>query len=137
VIASRAVVRPSIEGRVRTVAHADLNSVLQGAAAIVHHGGIGTTAQAARAGVPQVIVANRFDQPDNAVRVAQLGLGGAVLRDHPPAKQVLDVLRQVLASRHVAQQVATASGLLRGQDAIGDAASLLLARSRRIMRAAP
>lgn len=44
-------------------------------AAIVHHGGAGTTAAAARAGVPQVIVAQIADQPYWAGRVEALGIG--------------------------------------------------------------
>jgi vancomycin aglycone glucosyltransferase len=46
-------------------------------AAIVHHGGAGTTATAARAGVPQVVVAQIADQPYWASRVAALGIGVA------------------------------------------------------------
>lgn len=46
-------------------------------AAIVHHGGAGTTAAAARAGVPQVVVAQIADQPYWASRVAALGIGVA------------------------------------------------------------
>jgi len=41
----------------------------------VHHGGIGTTAEALRAGVPQVIVPLAYDQFDNAARVTALRTG--------------------------------------------------------------
>ena len=44
----------------------------------MHHGGIGTTAEALRAGVPQVIVALAYDQFDNAARVEALGAGALV-----------------------------------------------------------
>jgi rhamnosyltransferase subunit B len=43
--------------------------------AVVHHGGIGTTAKAIAAGVPQLVVPRAHDQPDNAWRVERLGLG--------------------------------------------------------------
>jgi rhamnosyltransferase subunit B len=49
--------------------------VFRRATAVVHHGGIGTTAQALAAGVPQVVVPFAHDQPDNAVRLAALGVG--------------------------------------------------------------
>jgi len=49
--------------------------VLPRAAALVHHGGIGTTAQALAAGIPQLIMPMTFDQPDNAVRLRRLGVG--------------------------------------------------------------
>lgn len=44
-------------------------------AAIVHHGGIGTTAKAIASGVPQLIIPRSHDQPDNARRIVTLGLG--------------------------------------------------------------
>jgi vancomycin aglycone glucosyltransferase len=47
-------------------------------AAVVHHGGAGTTFAAARAGVPQVVVPMFSDQPYWARRVRALGIGTAV-----------------------------------------------------------
>ncbi|MBN1427924.1 MAG: glycosyltransferase family 1 protein [Anaerolineae bacterium] len=44
-------------------------------AACVHHGGMGTTTTALRAGVPQIIVPVMSDQPFWAERMAQLGVG--------------------------------------------------------------
>jgi vancomycin aglycone glucosyltransferase len=46
-------------------------------AAVVHHGGAGTTTTATRAGAPQVVVAQIADQPYWAGRVAELGIGVA------------------------------------------------------------
>lgn len=46
-------------------------------AAIVHHGGAGTTTAATTAGVPQVVVPQIVDQPYWAGRVAKLGIGAA------------------------------------------------------------
>ncbi|MFC9254130.1 glycosyltransferase [Amycolatopsis thailandensis] len=46
-------------------------------AAVVHHGGVGTTTAAARAGAPQVVVPQIADQPYFAGRVAELGVGVA------------------------------------------------------------
>lgn len=42
---------------------------------VVHHGGAGTTAAAARAGVPQVVVPHLLDQFYWAARVEKLGIG--------------------------------------------------------------
>src|SRR5262249_61568345 len=44
------------------------------AEAVVHHGGVGTTAQALRAGKPQLITPFAGDQPDNAMRMCRLGV---------------------------------------------------------------
>ena len=46
-------------------------------AAVIHHGGAGTTTAAARAGAPQLIVPQIGDQPYWADRVAELGIGVA------------------------------------------------------------
>jgi rhamnosyltransferase subunit B len=52
-----------------------LAALLPRVAALVHHGGIGTTAEALRAGTPQLVVPLAHDQFDNAARVAALGAG--------------------------------------------------------------
>lgn len=56
-------------------------ALLPKVAALVHHGGIGTTAQALRADVPQLVVPFGFDQFDNAARVEALGCGFASLAE--------------------------------------------------------
>ena len=60
---------------VRHFNYIPFSTVLPRAAAFVHHGGIGTTAQALAAGVPQLVVPLAHDQPDNAVRIRHLGVG--------------------------------------------------------------
>ena len=45
---------------------------------VVHHGGIGTAGQALRAGKPQLVTPFLGDQPDNAARLARLGLARVV-----------------------------------------------------------
>jgi rhamnosyltransferase subunit B len=52
-----------------------LSALLPRASALVHHGGIGTTAEALRSGTPQLISPFAWDQFDNAARVASLGAG--------------------------------------------------------------
>jgi rhamnosyltransferase subunit B len=55
--------------------YAPFSQVFPRAAAVVHHGGIGTTAQGLAAGVPQLVMPLAFDQPDNARRLERLGVG--------------------------------------------------------------
>lgn len=50
------------------------------ACAVIHQGGIGTTAQALRAGVPQLVMPYSHDQPDNAARIVRLGVGRQIAR---------------------------------------------------------
>jgi rhamnosyltransferase subunit B len=63
-----------LPGTVCHATYAPLGRFLHRAAAIVHHGGVGTTGQALAAGLPQLIVPQRHDQPDNAARLARLGV---------------------------------------------------------------
>ncbi len=44
-------------------------------AAVIHHGGAGTTANALRAGVPSVGIPGFYDQPFWSQRIASLGVG--------------------------------------------------------------
>lgn len=55
--------------------HVRFEDVFPHCAAIVHHGGIGTTAKAIASGRPQLIIPRSHDQPDNANRIVRLGLG--------------------------------------------------------------
>ena len=64
-----------LPAEVRHFDYIPFSAVLPRAAAFVHHGGIGTTAQAFAAGVPQLVVPLAHDQPDQAVRVKRLGVG--------------------------------------------------------------
>ena len=61
-------------------------------AAVVHHGGAGTTTAATRAGAPQVVVPRHYDQHYLARRVRELGIGAA----HPPAVPTTDSLAAAL-----------------------------------------
>jgi rhamnosyltransferase subunit B len=60
---------------IRAFPYVPFSRVLPRCAAISFHGGIGTLAQAIRAAVPQLVVPNAHDQPDNGQRIERLGLG--------------------------------------------------------------
>lgn len=66
------------------------------AAAIVHQGGVGTTAQAMRAGKPMLVMPYGFDQQDNAARVARLGMARVIARSRYSAKRVARQLEYLL-----------------------------------------
>jgi rhamnosyltransferase subunit B len=72
-----------------------LRSLLPHAAALMHHGGIGTTAEALRAGTPQLIIPLAHDQFDNAERVKALGVGARLDATRVTAQR-LEAALQVL-----------------------------------------
>lgn len=104
---------------------ADLAWLLPKAQAFVHHGGIGSTAQAVRAGIPQMVIPDRFDQPDNALRVATLGLGSAVLSDRRSGAEWGSLLLRTLASDHVRAQTRKARGLIERENAAESSARIV------------
>jgi rhamnosyltransferase subunit B len=72
------------------------------ACAIVHQGGIGTTAQALRAGRPTLIMPYSYDQPDNAARVKRLGTSRTIERKHYIAAIVAKELKALLENPNYA-----------------------------------
>ncbi len=66
------------------------------AAAIVHQGGVGTTAQGLNAGRPMVVVPFAHDQFDNAARVTRLGVARTLSRRRYRTESVARELRLVL-----------------------------------------
>lgn len=81
---------------VDTVSHAEL---FPNCAAIVHHGGAGTTTSAFRAGVPQIVVPHTLDQFYFARRVEDLGIGPKSLaKKQLSASALASRLREALHS---------------------------------------
>jgi rhamnosyltransferase subunit B len=72
--------------------HADLAYLLPKSRCLIHHGGIGTLAQAVKAGIPQIVRPRMYDQPANGVRVMLYGLGGSVATTHYNADMVANIL---------------------------------------------
>ncbi|WP_416136276.1 glycosyltransferase [Aquabacterium sp. A7-Y] len=102
-------------------AHAPFRALLPRAEALVHHGGIGTTAEALRAGIPQLIVPFAFDQFDNGVRVRELGVGECVKASRASPRRLAKVLGDVLSSSSLgARCAAVAEGFAgdKGLDAL-------------------
>jgi UDP:flavonoid glycosyltransferase YjiC (YdhE family) len=97
---------PSLPPGVIHIPYAPFSELLPRCAALVHHGGIGTTAQAMAAGVPQLIQPMSHDQPDNAERVKRLGIGDHVSVKRFRAGVVASKLRTLLESPEVASACA-------------------------------
>lgn len=72
--------------------------------AVVHQGGVGTTAQALRAGRPMLVVPFAHDQPDNAARVTRLGVARTLSRGRYRAERIARELSALLCNPTVAQR---------------------------------
>jgi UDP:flavonoid glycosyltransferase YjiC (YdhE family) len=98
-----------VPGNVRVESWIPQVAVMPHAAAVLRHGGSGTTRMALAAGVPVVIVPGFADQPRNAARVDELGAGIALPGWPEGLAGLGDAVRRVLGEpsyRHVAERVA-------------------------------
>ena len=93
--------------------------------AIVHQGGIGTTAQALRAGCPMLIMPYSHDQPNNAARAERLGVARTIKRGEYTAesavvelKQLLDNSKYTKRATEVGRQIQVEDGVRTACDAI-------------------
>jgi len=75
-----------------------LRALLPQAAALIHHGGIGTTAEALRAGTPQLVVPLAHDQFDNGARVTALGVGASLPAGRLNERRLVRALDDLLAA---------------------------------------
>jgi Glycosyltransferase family 28 C-terminal domain len=80
-------------------------------AAVVHHGGPGTTTAAAQAGAPQVVVPQMYDQHYWAKRVYDLGIGTAHAPNAPTADSLTEALSHTLQPDVAARARAVAASV--------------------------
>lgn len=95
---------PPLPASVLWVRYAPFRVLLYRTALLVHHGGIGTCAEALRAGIPQLIMPMAHDQFDNAARVERLGTGKSIKRDTYGGQRLVRVLRDMLSSQDLQDQ---------------------------------
>jgi rhamnosyltransferase subunit B len=65
--------------------------------AVVHHGGVGTTANALAAGLPQLILPFAYDQSDNAARVKSMGAGDWIKQRRATPRTIARALESLSA----------------------------------------
>lgn len=107
------------------VDYAPFELLLPRACAMVHHGGVGTTSQGLRAGIPTLIVPFAFDQPDNAEHARKMGctrvLPRAKYRAAPAAKELDELLTQgeyVQRARRIGETLRQENGAAVASDLI-------------------
>jgi rhamnosyltransferase subunit B len=114
-----------------TVLHTDyapFAALLPRAAAFIHHGGIGSVAQALRAGIPQLIQPMAFDQFDNASRVVQLNAGHEILPRHFTAPRVSQCLQAMLGDSAMSASCQRVAVELANQDGIKNVCDALMGK---------
>lgn len=102
-----------------TASYIPYSQIFPCACAIVHQGGIGTTAQALRAGRPTLVMPYSHDQPDNAARVERLGTSRTIPRKQYTAERVAKQLRQLLENSSYAAKASEIGGIIRAENGVG------------------
>lgn len=91
-------------------------------AAVVHHGGAGTTAAAFRAGVPSLAVPFFGDQFFWGWRISALGAGPkAIPRQKLTVERLSATIRRTLDNRQMRVRAATLGEQIRAEDGVGNA----------------
>ena len=110
---------------VRHFDYVPFTEVLPRAVALVHHGGIGSAAQALAAGVPHLVMPMTFDQPDNAGRLRELGVARVLPRARFRGPAVARELDQLLGSTETADRCRTLKERLKGVNGLTAACEVI------------
>ncbi len=116
----------SLPEGVKAFSYLPYRQVFPHAAAVVHQAGIGTLAQALRAGRPQLIVPLAFDQPDNARRASALGLARVIPFPKATTRVLASELELLLARSNYAERARAVADELANTDGAACAADELI-----------
>jgi UDP:flavonoid glycosyltransferase YjiC (YdhE family) len=105
--------------------YAPYSEILPRARAVIHQGGIGTTAQVLRAGVPMLVVPFSHDQPDNAARVQRLGVARTLPRKDYNSRNAARELRALLEVGEYSERATEVGQVVRSEDAPRRACDLI------------
>jgi UDP:flavonoid glycosyltransferase YjiC (YdhE family) len=98
--------------------YAPFSKLFPHASTVVHHGGIGTCAQALRAGIPQLIVPFGFDQHDNSLRLRKLGVGSELSIKKYTGFTAADKLRALIENKDAYAQCKKISDKIEDNDSL-------------------
>lgn len=95
-------------------------------AAVVHHGGAGTTAEGLRAGVPAVVVPFNFDQPFWGARIKALGLGPTpISQKRLTAARLADAIRIAVTDPGIRQRAGACGAAVRAENGVANALKII------------
>ena len=103
------------------VERAPHEAIFPRAAAIVHHGGVGTLGQAIRSGRPMLVVPWTHDQPDNARRVVRLGVARELNAGRYHARSAAEELRTLLDDPSYLVRVEALAEIVRSENGVREA----------------
>jgi UDP:flavonoid glycosyltransferase YjiC (YdhE family) len=114
-----------ITDRILVWDYADYSKVFPYAAAVVHQGGMGTTAQVLRAQKPMVAVPFGFDQHDNAARMKRLGVSRTIHRKQYRFDYVAMELSHLLNNPVYSKQATEVGSKIQAEDGVVTSCNLI------------
>ena len=91
-------------------------------AAVVHHGGSGTTGFGLRSGVPSIVVPFLFDQFYWGRRIHELGVGPAPIpHKRLSARRLAEAIAEVVSDAEMRRRAAELGKQIRAEDGVGEA----------------
>ncbi len=106
-------------------AYAPYSLLFPRAAAIIHQGGVGTTAQALAAGKPMLVMPYSHDQPDNALRMQRLGVARVLPRERYTAARAARALARLLHTPSFMVKATEAAAIMAAEDGLHTACDAL------------
>jgi sterol 3beta-glucosyltransferase len=95
-------------------------------AAVVHHGGAGTTAAGLRAGVPSIVVPFMADQPFWGKRVADLGVGPQPIpKKQLSGKRLAEAISEAVSNTGMRQRAHALGQNIRAEDGIAASVAIV------------
>ena len=116
---------PDLPANILQADYAPFSEVFPRAAAVVHHGGIGTSAQGMRAGVPQLVMPMAYDQADNAARMRRLGAADTLFPRRFTGERLAERLGRLLDDERMRRAAKGVSERFRGADGVATAGRLV------------
>ena len=102
-------------------------------AAVVHHGGAGTTAAGLRAGAPSVLIPFFGDQAFWAARVQALGVGPTpISRRELTAARLATAIHQAVTDEALRRRAADLGATIRAEDGVGRAVAFFASLSKSV-----
>jgi rhamnosyltransferase subunit B len=117
-VTTEAAVRGACPPNILPVSYLPFAEVLPYVSAVVHHGGIGTAAQALNAAKPQLILGYGFDRPDNARLFQELGVADVLPRSEWQPTTVASRMQKMEASAEFRARCIAWGGRMRQEDAL-------------------
>jgi rhamnosyltransferase subunit B len=115
----------NLPANIRYYEYLPFNRLLRRASVLIHHGGMGTMAEAFRAGIPQLIVPWGIDQFDNGARVVSLGLGDVISSKSGTVKSLTEKLANLLYKPDIRERCREISEKTRMSDTLHETCRII------------